>query len=172
MIGIRSELIRLSSALGCRFGRAIRWTRRSVVCQFAVRPSMGSVLEDARDVMRWLINAETARRAVTCVSNAWIASRLPPSIDFAIFHAGPGAGPPWISLRRMRRRAFRTLRGTVAPSVLLGQATNLCIHKRTVGAADAGEVQHHPLAQRKVAAGTELRKGCSNPWRLAAPHFS
>jgi hypothetical protein len=24
----------------------------------------------------------------------------------------------------------------------------------------------------KVAAGTELRKGCSNLWRVAAPHFS
>ena len=51
---------------------------------------------------------------MTCVSNAWIASRLTPSIDFAIFHAEPGAGPPWISLRRMRRRVFRPLRSVVA----------------------------------------------------------
>jgi hypothetical protein len=76
---------------------------------------MGSVLANSRDVALWLIDEEMTSRAATCVSNAWIAARLTPSIDFAIFHAEPGAGPPWISLRRMRRRVFRPLRSVVAP---------------------------------------------------------
>jgi hypothetical protein len=61
-------------------------------CRYAT--SVGSVLTDSRDVALVADKRGDGLTRGTCVSNAWIASRLTPSIDFAIFHAEPGAGPP------------------------------------------------------------------------------